>query len=79
MRHPGEVGLYKYQWNGLKIDTMEFIYPLLSHKNEELNIEFIKTKKPVYKPNTKDGVLLKEVPKEYLSVTDYEWFEMFKK
>ena len=38
--HPGEVGLYKYKWNGLQVDTVEFIYPDVNNKGQ-----FIKTKK----------------------------------
>lgn len=67
--HPGEVGLYKYKWNGLQVDTIEFIYPDANNKGQ-----FIKTKKGVYRPTEKEGVVLKSVPKEYLKIESYEWF-----
>ena len=70
--HPGEVGLYKYKWNGLKVDTIEFIYPDVNN-----NGQFIKTKKTVYRPTKKEGVVLKTVPKEYLKIESYEWFADF--
>jgi hypothetical protein len=70
--HPGEVGLYKYKWNGLQVDTIEFIYPDALVKKQ-----FIKTKKGAYRPNKKDGIVLKTVPKEYQNIESYEWFADF--
>lgn len=70
--HPGEVGLYKYRWNGLQIDTLEFIYPNVNHEGL-----FIKTKREKYRPSEKDGIVLKNVPKEYRYIESYEWFADF--
>ena len=70
--HPGEVGLYKYKWEGLQVDTIEFIYPNANKKGQ-----FIKTKKGAYKPTEKEGVVLKAVPKEYQKIESYEWFANF--
>lgn len=70
--HPGEVGLYKYKWNGLQVDTIEFIYPDANNKGQ-----FIKTKKGAYRPTEKEGVVLKTVPKEYQKIESYEWFAEF--
>lgn len=70
--HPGEVGLYKYKWNRLQVDTIEFIYPNASVKGQ-----FIKTKKGAYKPTEKEGVVLKAVPREYHNIESYEWFTDF--
>jgi len=70
--HPGEVGLYKYKWNGLQVDTIEFIYPDANNKGQ-----FIKTKKGAYRPTEKEGVVLKTVPKEYQKIESYEWFAGF--
>ena len=67
--HPGEVGLYKYKWNGLKIDTIEYIYPNFKDTNS-----FIKTKKKSYRPTEEEGLKLKSVPKEYHNIVSYEWF-----
>jgi hypothetical protein len=70
--HPGEVGLYKYKWNGLQVDTIEFIYPDVSKKGQ-----FIKTKKGFYRPTEKNGEKLNAVPTEYLKIESYEWFAEF--
>jgi hypothetical protein len=70
--HPGEVGLYKYKWNKLQVDTIEFIYPDANNKGQ-----YIKTKKGAYRPTEKEGVVLKTVPKEYQKIESYEWFADF--
>jgi len=67
--HPGQVGLYKYKWSGLQVDTLEFIFP-----DALVSGQFIKTKKWAYRPTEKDGVVLKAVPQEYLNIESYEWF-----
>jgi hypothetical protein len=67
--HPGEVGLYKYKWNGLQVDTIEFIYPDVNKMGY-----YIKTKKEEYRPTEKEGIVLKAVPNEYLNIESYEWF-----
>ena len=66
--HPGEAELYKYKWNGLKVDTIEFIYPDFETKNR-----FIKTKRNTSRFD-KEGIVLKAVPKEYHSIESYDWF-----
>lgn len=66
--HPGEAELYKYKWNGLKVDTIEFIYPDFETKNR-----FIKTKRNTSRFDKK-GIVLKVVPKEYHSIKSYDWF-----
>lgn len=58
--HPGEAGLYKYKWNKLQVDTIEFVYPYFNQKGK-----FIKTKKPEYRPTEKEGIVLKSLPNEY--------------
>lgn len=70
--HPGEVGLYKYKWNELQVDTIEFIYPDVNNKGQ-----YIKTKTSTYKPTEKEGVVLNAVPKEYQKIQSYEWFTEF--
>ena len=70
--HPEEVGIYKYKWNGLQVDTIEFIYPDANN-----NGQFIKTKKSAYRPTEKEGLVLKAVPKEYQKIESYEWFAGF--
>jgi hypothetical protein len=70
--HPGDVGLYKYKWNGLQVDTMEYIYPDARHQGQ-----FIKTKRSAYQSTGKDGIVLKAVPEEYHNIASYEWFADF--
>jgi hypothetical protein len=70
--HPGEVGLYKYKWNGLQVDTIEFIYPDITK-----NGKYIKTKKETYRPSAKEGIVLKSIPKEYMKIESIEWFNAY--
>jgi hypothetical protein len=70
--HSGEVGLYKYKWHGLQVDTIEFIYPVPSTKGQ-----FIKIKKGRDMLNEKEGIVLKAIPKEYHNIESYEWFAGF--
>jgi len=69
--HPGEAGLYKYKWNGLHVDTIEFVYPYTKGAGK-----FIRTKKSEYKPTEKDGTVLKSLPSEYkkIDTTSIGWF-----
>ena len=69
---PGEAGLYKYKWNGLQVDTIEFIYPDVHTKGR-----YIRTKRSAYRPTEKEGIVLKAVPKEYLEIEAYDWFAAF--
>lgn len=55
--HPGEAGLYSFRWDGLSIDTIEYIYPYKSN--------FIRTKKPNYHPSITEGNLLNKLPATY--------------
>lgn len=69
--HPGEAGLYKYKWNGLAVDTIEYIYTDIKQKGR-----FIRTVKPDYKPDAKDGTVLTKLPAEYrkMDSTAVGWF-----
>jgi hypothetical protein len=77
--HPGEVGLYKYKWNGLKIDTIEFIHPDPTNKRKRY---FWKTKKNFYISEVTSEseikaiqkTVIKFVPKEYLKIAGLNWF-----
>ncbi len=68
--HPGEAGLYKYKWNGLKIDTIEFIYRDQNNKGF-----YIKSQKQHIQTG-KEAIKLNAVPKEYHSIEkeSYGWF-----
>lgn len=67
--HSGEVGLYKYKWNGLAVDTIEYIYPDAAKKGR-----FIKTTHSTYIHTDKEGIVLPAVPEEYHNIDDYDWF-----
>lgn len=65
--HPGETGLYKYKWNGLRVDTIEFIYPDKKNKGYYLKLD-----KLPQKPQKTERI--KTVPKEYRKIYGYDWF-----
>lgn len=67
--HPGEVGLYKYRWNGLRVDTLEFVYPYARHGGK-----FIRTRKREYRPGPQDGQVLGALPTEYRKIKSIDYF-----
>lgn len=69
--HPGEVELYKYKWNGFRVDTVEFIYPI---KVNGQNRTYIKTNKLLYSKGPIKKIKLKKVPKEYHKIDGYDLF-----
>lgn len=68
---PGEAGLYKYKWNGLQVDTLEFVNPYFNQKDK-----FVKTLKQKYRPTKEDGIVLSKLPKEYNNIdsNSLKWF-----
>ena len=67
--HPGETELYKYKWNGLKIDTVEYIYPDIRRKGY-----FLKSDRLPYISKGVTETKLKVVPVEYKNIYGYDWF-----
>lgn len=63
--HPGETSMYKYKWNGLQVDTLEYIY---FEKNDEGD----KTGKVIRKTAKEER--LKQAPEEYRHIYGYDWF-----
>ncbi len=66
--------LYKYKWNGLKIDTLEHISPNIADTTRRT---FFKTKKwedPSDMKNVKK-TKLNSIPKEYHSIENFDVFE----
>jgi hypothetical protein len=66
---PGDAALYKFKWNGLKVDTVEFILP-----------DTVSKKFHIFKHwrdhnDATAGKFLTEVPKEYHKIESYDWFE----
>jgi len=67
--HPGQVGLYKYKWNDTIVEKIEYIY-----RDPENDKQFIRTHEPTAEPSSKNGEVLKAVPKEYRNISGYDWF-----
>ena len=68
--HPGEAGLYKYKWNGLKVDTLEFVYIDTTSKRQF----YITQKSDWHRPPVAKKKIVKELPKEYENIESIEWF-----
>jgi len=66
---PGKIGLYKYAWNGLTVDTLEFVYP-----NPNDRDKFIKTKTQTRNATEEDGTVLNNLPAEYKRIEGIDWF-----
>ncbi|OQP61891.1 hypothetical protein A3860_30985 [Niastella vici] len=66
---PGKIGLYKYKWNELTVDTLEFVYPDLNNPGK-----FIKTKTQTKNPTADDGTVLNGLPAEYKRIESIDWF-----
>ncbi|MEM6684943.1 MAG: hypothetical protein AAF617_04020 [Bacteroidota bacterium] len=68
--HPGHTDLYKYQWNGLTVDTLEYISFLRDHRKKVQSLDTL------YRLNSnKDTVdILLELPKEYQHIEAIDWF-----
>lgn len=71
--HPGETEMYKYKWNGINVDTIEYISYEKNIKGNKTG-KIIQSKKINYdKPNS-EFKKLNEIPKEYKSIYGYDWF-----
>jgi hypothetical protein len=63
-------GLYKYKWNRLKVDTLEFVYLDTSTVDK-----FYITKKSDYnRPPLVKSKIVNKLPKEYEEIEDIDWF-----
>lgn len=67
--HPGETELYKYKWNGLNVDTVEYIYPDIRRKGH-----YLKSDRLPYISKGVTETKLKDVPVEYKNIYGYDWF-----
>jgi len=71
--HPGETEMYKYKWNGEKVDTLEYV-------SYEKNDKGVKTGKVVISTDRTFGdkfktfKVLNSVPTEYRKIEGYDWF-----
>jgi hypothetical protein len=71
--HPGHTEMYKYKWNGEKMDTLEYV-------SYEKNDKGVKTGKVITSLGRFNGQqykilrILKSVPIEYRKIDGYDWF-----
>ena len=65
--------MYKYKWNGNKIDTMEYVY-FERNDTYELTGKIIVSNRLPYDKNFKVIKKLDEVPAEYKKIYGYDWF-----
>jgi hypothetical protein len=75
--HPGETEMYKYKWNGEKIDTIEYISFEKDSVGKKTGKIIISNKESSYDDNFKILRKLKDVPKEYKKIEGYDWFAGF--
>lgn len=65
----GDFPLYKFRWNGLKIDSVEYIY-----HDYKVKGQFIKVKYNPKRPPKSDSIRLKTLPREYRNITYVDVF-----
>lgn len=70
--HPGETEMYKYKWNGEKVDTLEYVSYERNEKGKTGKI-IISTDRP-YGDKFKILKVLNLVPTEYKKIEGYDWF-----
>lgn len=70
--HPGETEMYKYKWNGEKVDTLEYVSYERNEKGKTGKI-IISTDRP-YGDKFKILKVLNSVPTEYKKIEGYDWF-----
>ncbi|WKL47900.1 hypothetical protein Q1W71_23495 [Flavobacterium pectinovorum] len=71
--HTGETEIYKYQWNGEKVDTLEYVY-YDTNKEGKKTGKIIISEKRAYSKNKKDIKKLNSIPAEYTKIEGYDWF-----
>jgi hypothetical protein len=62
----GDAGLYKYQWNGLQVDTLEFIY-----KDKTQDGNYYKTTHHLRSLTPLEKIPLDSIPEEYHAIRNY--------
>lgn len=70
--HPGETQMYKYKWNGEKVDTLEYVSYECNEKGKTGKI--IITTDLHYGTKYKVLKKLNSVPTEYRKIEGYDWF-----
>jgi hypothetical protein len=68
--HPGQTEMYKFQWVGEKIDTIEYI--AFETKKEDSSIKTGKIQ--ILNSKFKTVKVLDEIPSEYHEIFGFDWF-----
>ncbi|HEY4287799.1 MAG TPA: hypothetical protein VGN00_11925 [Puia sp.] len=71
--HPGDTELYKYKWQGERLDTLEYISYEKDKKDKKTGRLVISNNLP-YSNSFKVLNVVKSMPREYKKVIDYNWF-----
>lgn len=71
--HIGKTEMYKYKWNGEKVDTLEYVFYEKDEKDINTGKVIISTHRP-YEDNFKILKVLNVVPPEYKKIEGYDWF-----
>ncbi len=69
---PGETEMYKYKWNGLQVDTLEYIYFEKNDKGK--NTGKVIRNRVLNNTGARKEERLSQVPAEYRRIYGYEWF-----
>jgi hypothetical protein len=67
----GGTEIYKYRWNGIEIDTIEYIYHDYRVKGQFIKSRYLPHDK---RNNEKEKINLKSLPEEYLNLPELKWF-----
>lgn len=71
--HPGYTELYKYKWDGEKVDTLEYVSYQKDDQGEKTGKVVISPSRS-YDDTTKNLKILTSVPAEYRKIEGYDWF-----
>jgi len=71
--HPGETEMYKYKWDGEKVDTLEYVYYEKNEKGVKTGKIVISTDKP-YGDKNINLKTINSAPTEYRKIEGYDWF-----
>lgn len=71
--HPGNTEMYKYKWNGEKVDTLEYVYYEKKNEKEKTGKVVISNRHP-HESKFKILKKLNSIPNEYKQIEGYDWF-----
>lgn len=73
--HPGQTELYKYKWNGLQVDTLEYVYYEKDEDDQKTGMVIVELDSSYrYPDDSKSVKRLEAVPEEYVGIDGYDWF-----